>query len=265
MEQPGTGWAPNTELCSRWGNYSGPVQTRALAIATKVIWAATGRRYGLESVTVRPSRPVQSPLYRTYPVGFAGYGFWTLYGINGGDAFQIVDTCGCGASSVTGISSCSCGAMDIAIPDNVSAITSVTVDGVLVPSGSYVLAGGYLTRIDGSAWPYVQNFAIPAGQPGTWSITYQQGSAVPDDIQDAAGLYACQIGAGLSGGTCALPNRVQSITRQGLQIDLIDPGKYLEENRTGYDLVDQILAADNPYGLRQRTRFLSPDMPKFRR
>lgn len=265
VDQPGAGWAPNTALCSKWGTYSPAVQAYALRVASRVIWAATGRQYGLESVTVRPSRPVQSPLYRTYPVGFAGYGYWTLYGINGGEAFQVVNTCGCGSSGVTGVSSCSCGAADISIPDNVASIVSVVIDGVLLDPSAYVLLGGYLTRTDGKGWPFVQDFSFPAGSTGTWSVTYMQGQAVPDDLNDAAGLYACQVGAAATGGSCQLPNRVQSVTRTGLDIQFIDPGDFLQENRTGYSAVDSIIATYNPDGLRQRARISSLDVPQFRR
>lgn len=265
MDQPGTGWAPNPALCSKWSTYSTAAQTYATRVASRVIWAATGRRFGLEQVLVRPSRPVQAPLYRTYPVGFAGYGFWTLFGVNGGAAFQIIGTCGCGPSAITGTSSCSCSGADISIPDEVASIVAVTIDGTVLDPTTYTLSGGYLTRTDGQMWPTVQNFALPLGQVGTWSITYMQGTAVPADLNDAAGMYACQIGAAVTGGSCQLPNRVQSITRQGLDIQYIDPGNYLQENRTGYDLVDSIIATYNPHGLIQRARVLSLDMPQFRR
>lgn len=265
MDQPGTGWAPNTALCARWSTYSATAQAYAQLVAARVLWAATGRRFGLEQVAVRPSRPVNTPLYRTYPVGFAGYGFWTLFGVNGGAAFQVIGTCGCGPEAITGMSTCSCSGASIAIPDEVSSIVSVMVDGVTLDPSAYTLLGGYLTRTDGLVWPNVQNFAVPLGQPGTWAVTYMQGTAVPDDLNDAAGIYACQIGAAVTGGSCQLPNRVQSVTRQGLDIQYIDPGNYLQENRTGYDLVDTVIATYNPHGLTQGARFVSLDMPQFRR
>lgn len=263
MDDPGSGWVPNTALCSRWAGYTTATQAYALRVATRVIWAATGRRFGLTSVTVRPSRPAQLPLYRVYPVGFQGYGFWTLYGDAGG-GYQVINTCGCGDASYP-LGACSCGAADIAIPDNVADVTSVVVDGVTIDPSTYVLAGGYLTRIDGKGWPFVQNFSLPAGSTGTWSITYDQGIAVPDDLQDAAGLYACQVGAAVSGGTCQLPNRVQSVTRSGVEINYVDPGSYLDNGRTGYDMVDSIIVTYNPHGLPQRARFVSPDLPVYRR
>jgi hypothetical protein len=265
MDQPGTGWAPNTALCSRWGSYSTTVQTYALRVATRVLWTATGRQFGLNSVTVRPTRPAQQPLYRTYPAGYQGYGYWTLFGVNGGDAYQIVNTCGCGSTGGTGVSACSCGGADISIPDDVNSITSVVIDGVLLDPSKYVLLGGYLTRTDGLTWPYVQDFSLVAGATGTWSITYLQGIPVPADLNDAAGLYACQVGAAATGGTCQLPNRVQQVTRNGLDITYIDPGNYLENNRTGYDAVDMIINSYNPHGLTQRPRVLSLDTPQFRR
>ncbi len=107
-----------------------------------MLWTATGRQFGLNPVTVRPSRPALQPLYRTYPTGYQGYGYWTLFGVNGGDAFQIVNTCGCGSTGGTGVSACSCGGADISIPDDVNSITSVTIDGVLLDSPDLPAQGG---------------------------------------------------------------------------------------------------------------------------
>jgi hypothetical protein len=265
MDQPGTGWTPSTGLCSRWNSYSATVQAYALRVATRVLWAATGRRFGLTSVTVRPTRPAQQPLYRTYPAGYQGYGYWTLFGVNGGNAYQIVNTCGCGSTGGTVLNACACGGADISIPDDVDSISSVVIDGVLLDPSKYILLGGYLTRTDGLAWPYVQDFSLVPPATGTWSVTYNQGIPVPADLNDAAGLYACQVGAAATGGSCQLPNRVQHITRTGLEIQYIDPGNYLDNNRTGYDAVDSVIVTYNPKGLTQRPRFVSLDTPQFRR
>jgi hypothetical protein len=258
MDQPCAGWTPNTALCSKWGTFSAPIQQYALRVATRVIWAATGRQFGLCAETVRPCWSPQAPLYQAYPVGYYGEGYWTLLGTSGGGV-QLIGASGCACSSA-----CQCSPPSIALPPVVDSITSVVIDGVVLDPSKYRLAAGYLIRMDGLSWPTQQDLAAAAGAVNTWSVTYQRGQAVPDDLQDAAGMYACQVGAAASGGSCQLPNRVQSVTRQGVDITYVNETDYLDHNRTGYDAVDSIIATYNPHGLQQRPRVLSPDMPIYR-
>lgn len=253
-----TGWAPNTGLCSKWGSYSAPVQAYALRIATRVIWAATGRQFGTCPRTVRPCWSPQAPLYQAYPVGYYGEGYWTLLGTSAGGV-QLIGASGCACSSA-----CQCSPPQIALPPVVQSVTSVVIDGVALDPSAYQLQAGYLVRMDGLSWPTQQDLSKPAGQANTWSVTFQQGDPVPDTLNDAAGLYACQIGAALTGGSCQLPNRVQSVTRQGVDITYVNDADYLKEGRTGYDLVDSIIATYNPKALPQRPRVLSPDLPIYR-
>jgi hypothetical protein len=258
MDAPCAGWTPNTALCSKWSTYSAAVQAHALRVATRVLWAATGRRFGLCAVTVRPCWAPQAPLYQAYPVGYYGEGYWTLLGAAGGGV-QLIGGSGCACSSA-----CQCSPPQIALPPVADSVTEVRIDGAVLDPSAYRLTAGYLIRMDGLNWPTQQNLAAPAGAANTWSVTYNQGEAVPDDLQDAAGLYACQVGAALTGGSCQLPNRVQSVTRQGVTIEYLNADDYLDKNRTGYDLVDSIISTYNPHGLQQRPRLLSPDMPIFR-
>lgn len=257
-DQPCAGWVPNIALCSKWSTYSPTTQAYALRVATRVLWAATGRRFGLCSRTVRPCYAPQAPLYATYPVGYYGEGYWTLLGTSGGSV-DLIGASGCACSSA-----CQCRPPQIALPPHVKAVTQVVIDGVVFDPANYQLQGGYLVRMDGKSWPTQQNLGAVLGGENTWSVTWTEGEDVPDDLQDAAGIYACQIGAALTGGTCQLPNRVQSITRQGATIDYVNADDYLEKGRTGYDLVDSVINTYNPGGLLQRPRFLSPDLPIYR-
>lgn len=258
MDQPCSGWAPNHALCGAWSGFTLPVQTYADRVATRVIWAASGRQFGLCTVTVRPCWVNQVPVYQTYPVGTYGEGYWSLIGLPG--SVQVFPGAQCACSG-----GCLCRPPQIALPGPVAAVTQVTIDGVVLGAGAYRVDNEtYLVRQDGGVWPQAQNLSAVDGSAGTWHVTYQQGQAVPDDLQDAAGLYACQLGMALTGGSCQLPNRVQQITRAGVTIDYVDTGDYLKEGRTGYDQVDTILHSYNPYGLTQRPRVVSPDLPTYR-
>ena len=120
-----------------------------------------------------------------------------------------------------------------------------------------------LWRQDGEGWP-AQDLSLPAGDPGTWSVSYLRGVPVPALLNDAAGAYACEIAKGRTGGTCQLPSRVASITRQGVDVQFVTTEDYLDKGRTGYAEVDQVIMALNPGGLTRAPRVLTPDSPIFR-
>jgi hypothetical protein len=257
-DEPCAGWSPNHDLCPDWGGFTPTTQAYADRVATRVIWAATGRQFGLCTTTVRPCWMPQEPLYQTFPVGYYGEGYWALNGVPGGVVVFAVGGCACATA-------CGCTPPQIALPGPIDSITSVVIDGVVLDPSKYrVDLGSYLVRTDGLAWPTTQNLGAAPGLPNTWQVTYQLGIAVPASLQDAAGLYACEIGRGITGGSCQLPNRVRSITRQGVEINYVNEDDYLTKGRTGYDAVDSIISSYNPHGLTQRPRVKSPDLPQYR-
>lgn len=259
MDQPCSGWAPNHALCAAWSGFSVATQAYADRVATRVVWAATGRQFGLCTVTVRPCWSPQLPAYQTYPVGSYGEGYWSLMGTVGGGV-QVFPGALCACAG-----SCLCEPPQIALPGPVASVTEVAINGVVLGAGAYRVDNGtYLVRQDGQAWPQTQDLSAIDGAANTWHVSYQQGQAVPDELQDAAGLYACEVGRALTGGSCQLPNRVRQVTRAGVTIDYVNTDDYLVNGRTGYDQVDMILHSFNPYGLTQRPRVVSPDMPRFR-
>lgn len=256
-ERPCTGWTPTIGLCPDWdtAGHSDATKAYALRFATYVLWAATGRRFGLCPVTVRPCRPVAPPLYVTFPA-------WQLWdtdvpggGIAGPDALAPPGACCSG--------SCHCTPPQIALPGPVGAVTNVTLDGVTLDPAAYRLVGNLLVRQDGEIWPASQDLAAPAGEDNTWSVTYTRGEAVPDSANDAAGIYACELAKARTGGDCRLPGRVQSISRQGVDIEYVDTSDYLAKGWTGLPEVDQLIVTINPYGLKARPRVVSLDLPAF--
>jgi hypothetical protein len=63
---------------------------------------------------------------------------------------------------------------------------------------------------------------------------------------------------------CTLPQRVTSISRQGMSMTLLDPQDFLDKGRTGIYQVDLFLTTINPDGARLRSRVFSPDTPRAR-
>lgn len=211
--------------------------------ATAILFHLSGRRYAGEcSATVRPSRRATGDRPRYYS------DWLTLDGACRG-VRNLNDPC-CGSVQAVTLGS-----------TPVTAITAVVIDGVTLDPGAYRLDGDrQLVRQDGGAWPACQDLDLPNGQPGTWSVAFTYGT-----VPDQAGLIACaelsrQIGLAISQNEkCRLPQRVQTITRQGVSMTLLDPQDFLDHGRTGIYLVDLWLKAVNPDGSRRRARVMSPD------
>lgn len=244
--------------CAAWSGYAPADQAWAVQLASFVLWAATGRQYGGCPVTVRPCWQRKAPLYQTWNVGLWGEGFWGLRGNVDGGVQLLGGPCAC-------TDGCGCRPDQLLLPGAVQSVTSVVVDGTALDPTQYELQGSWLVRANGLQWPATQDLSLPAGAVGTWSVTYVEGEPVPAVLLDAAGTYACELAKGrTSGSGCLLPRRVQSVTRQGVDIQFVDTADYLEQGLTGVEQVDLVIRMLNPHGLRRPPRVLSPDLPQYR-
>jgi hypothetical protein len=103
--------------------------------------------------------------------------------------------------------------------------------------------------------------------PGTRDITvdYTYGSPPPLDIQRAINQLAQQfaLAEACDWDNCKLPERVTSVTREGISYTLIDPQDFLENGRTGLYFVDLVIKTY--VGTKARSRVSSPEIPPPRR
>lgn len=254
-EGPCSGWAPDTSTCTGWADVPPTVQTYATEFAKVVLWAATGRRYGLCNRVVRPCAAPEPVLYRTYPVDR----YWSLWSPPGSGGVLPMEVSGCGCTV-----GCGCEPSQVTLPGPVDSVTEVRVDGAVVAPSGYRLDGDILVRLKPDAWPLQQDLGLAVTEVGTWQVTYVQGVAVPVVLNNAAGVYACEVAKARQGGTCQLPSRITSISRQGVDVQLLSTEDYLDKGLTGFEQVDQVIRALNPDGLRARPRVLSPDLPTMR-
>ena len=254
------GWTVETCGCGTcWDGYQPAVQARAETLAATVMWAATGRRYGPCEVTVLPCNPRRElPLYQAFsvvdPLG--------IDSVSGGFAGPVLDDgTWFNRCSVLG---CSCRARcEVPLDGPVAEIVEVTIDGEVVPPAAYqVHDRTILVRIDGDCWPVCQTYGTEI--PG-FAVTYARGLEIPPAVQAGFELLACEYAKACVGGVCALPPRLASLSRQGVEVTVAEvptePGGLV---RTGIKTVDDIIAADNPYGLAAPAEVLSPDQPRFR-
>ena len=97
-------------------------------------------------------------------------------------------------------------------------------------------------------------------------MTFSPGEVLPRIGQIAAGELACEFAkACLSQGDCRLPQQLQTLTRNGVQVEVMDPALILDNGLTGFPNVDLFIKAVNPARRASRPRVLSPDLPRDRR
>lgn len=247
------GWSVTTCTCSGkcFDKFSPITRDRVEALATHFMWAATGRRYGLCETTVQLCNPpAQDDLYQSYGEYGPGTGPYPA----GGHWHN--QTCG-GACRCT--SRC-----EVSLPAPVYSIVAVTVDGDVVSPAAYeVHDRRLLVRTDGACWPTCSTYATT---PPGFQVTYLRGQPIPTAVQHATEGLACQLAKACEGGDCVLPPRVQSITRQGVSIDVAteEATSVGGRLRAGVAWIDQIIEADNPHGLAARPQVLSLDLPEPR-
>lgn len=230
----------------------------AISAAQSVLWARTGRRLGVCTVTER------------YALAYSGGG--------------------CGVPYMTddriwhngGRTGAQCCAIDLE-QEPVQSIVEVKVDDVGIDASGYRLEGGRLVRSGELCWP-----AQDAGcVEGRIEVTYRWGvpltapvyadpEASPDPIVAVAGsalsgLAAAAMGEvaleylnAMCGKPCRLPSSVVSVTRQGVTTQLADPIELRKSGLLGLPIADALIATVNPHRLTHRSRVYSPDMAAVR-
>lgn len=262
-----TGEAASGGPCSDWPvdwsvcdltSISPAVTGAALTAATEVLYALSGRRFGVCQLTIRPCR--QDCFGDVWGWGTMGAGAWWQWGMWPRPLFYqgVWYNITCGQC----ISGCSCQYISEArLPSPVQTVTQVKVDGVVLSPTAYrVDDWRKLVRTDGNVWPICQDLSKDDTQVGTWSVTVQFGEDVPKLGQLALGELACQFAKLLSDDeTCTLPKPVQSLTRQGVQMNFLDPNQIFADGRIGLYLCDLFLTTENPYHLPMRSRVYDVD------
>lgn len=242
-------WDVDSGCCATWDDYPPETQTAAIEYASLVLWAATGRRFGLCEITVRPCGRVKGTSMP--PWGWGSFwlgGVW--YPFIGEDG--LWRNCGCHGF-------CNCRPQcEAYLPGPVDSVTEVLVDGVVVDPSQYeVQDHSWLVRTEGDCWPHCPDLSIGEA----FEVTYVRGQAVPSPLLNAAGTLACEFAKACAGEPCRLPGRLAVIARQGVTASFVDVDRLFDRGMTGLVEVDQVVAALNPTRLHARPRVMSPDRP----
>lgn len=159
-----------------------------------------------------------------------------------------------------GTRSCHCEALEgLTLPGPVAGVVEVLVDGLVVDPTAYrVTNRRYLLRVDGDSWPICQDLTAEPTEDNTFEVTYLRGVAVPQGGQVAAGILANQFALAASNdAACQLPKRIQTVTRQGVTVAMIDSFDNVNQGFTGIWLIDawvqSVISPPKP------SRVMSPD------
>lgn len=210
--------------------------TEALEFASYVLWSLSGRSYSPANVTTEAydTRQALSAGTRVYPVFMGGRPYNTT-------ACSKCACSGCGVFHRTRLRG---------YP--VRTVIDVWVDGCLLSPHDYVLLDNSVLGL--------MNGAVCGAQ--CLVVKYVWGSGVPPGGKNAAAKLAQELLESARGGDCSLPERVTSVSRQGMSWTLLDPQDFLSEGRTGVYEIDLMLASLNPAKALARPRVFSPDLPR---
>jgi hypothetical protein len=93
-------------------------------------------------------------------------------------------------------------------------------------------------------------------------VTYQFASTITPGARQALLAYAREFFLlAIGSDECGLPQRVTSIDREGLGIQLLTPADVLDKGRTGIQAVDDWLAKANPKQTARPSQVFTPDAP----
>lgn len=245
------GWTiPDPICCPEWATLDLAVQSSARDYAALILWAATGRQFGLCEITVRPCGMKRCD---DGTVDFFGYdqsgGTWVPYVWNG-----TWYNCSCAGM-------CCCDPRcQIRLMGRVDSVVEVLLGGIAVDPATYrVDDNHWLVRTAGECWPYCADMDTDDGD-NVLEVTYVRGMAPPPALLRAASTLACEWGKACIGGECRLSNRVTSVARQGIAIEMADPNTVLEDGLTGLWEVDSVILALNPNRRKERGRIWAPEM-----
>ena len=220
--------------CDTAPQATAPQLARALQIAREILWARTGYRLGLGTITERYQVPAGQ---QGCPIPYLGRdGLWDQ-GIPGGAPIVLLQ-------------------------QPVHDIVSVAEDGATIDPTGYRLEGARLYRL-GTSWA-----ASVTDQAPRVTVTYRFG--IPLDVSTSLGAMAAaalgevatEVHNALCGQKCRLPSRALTVTRQGVTVGMANPSEQLEADLLGLPLADTLIQTVNPNRARARSRVYSPDMAR---
>lgn len=231
--------------------------TDSITFATALLFRLSGRQFPGECT--RTIWPCRGDNCGCCAATFGGSWWWMF---NNYPAWPVPNGSGNGFINV-GRCNQQCRLERVKLPGTINQIDEVWVDGVLLPPTAYKIeAYRWLVRIDGENWPCHNDLTGEPGDPGVWTITYSYGKPVPADGRIAARMFACELAKARCGADNCLPQRLKTISRQGVEMAFADPLEFIDKGEVGIYEVDMWLNSVNPSKLKRRSRVHRPDRPR---
>lgn len=222
----------------------------AARVASYLLWAMTGRKYaGETTVTERYTCVLRNnrmgPSTKTSsPVLFGG----DVYNIPSGDYDEYSELTSDGMSPESRIR---LRGRPVTKIHTIRNRTGQIID----PSNYYMVDHSTIHIKAGTPWT-----------PCNTEITYSYGTPVPIAGKMAARKLAIEFCRLWNGDEmCELPQRVTSVSRQGVSYTILDNQEFIDELRTGLYEIDLFLKTVNPDNARRKSKVFSPDQPRARR
>lgn len=119
---------------------------------------------------------------------------------------------------------------------------------------AYSVVGQYVRLVSAPDWC--------VGGKSEVEVVYSYGSRPPQIVESAVDVLASELEKAVRDpDACRLPDRVTSMTRQGVSWTLMDPMDILDKGRTGIYEIDLAIAALIGSKAKRRARVSSPEMP----
>jgi hypothetical protein len=222
----------------------------ACQVASNILWAMSGRKYnGSTTVTERYITAIDAFRYQ----GASAKNFFP-YMIHGSVYNLPAEDWNDSAYQSDGTSSLSRLRLRGQPVQEVHMMRSLYNGQIISPDSYYIAEHSTLIAYNGTPWP-----------PGNVEVTYTYGAKVPTAGRMAAKTFAIELIRLWSGDDCALPDRVTSVSRQGVSYTILDNQDFLENMRIGIYEIDLFLKTANPSKALAPSKVFSPDMPKARR
>ncbi|MGH1490560.1 MAG: hypothetical protein ACRBK7_14415 [Acidimicrobiales bacterium] len=274
-EGPCQDWTTEAEAVARCNNTTLTTEawTFGIALASVVLWNATGRRYGVCRRTVRPCYS-GTHHHGFGPTGAARARQRTIDALTSTAAGYDID-------DAPIVWPCSCGPDMLTLPGPIEAVESILYAGQTLPTTAYrIRTAGHrartaLLRLDGDTWWCCNDLdadptvaATDQGCPA-WQVTYWQGRQLPDLARNVASILAEELAKSFCGEACdqKLHSNLVQISRRGVTKQY-DPKAVKGTDgltRTGLTPVDAWIAAVNPNGRTRQSAIIRADDPENRR
>lgn len=222
----------------------------ACQMASNILWAMSGRKYsGIVTVSERYITSIDSFRYagasaKNFSPQLASGQVYNVPSEDFNDSAYQSD----GTSSISRIRLRGKPVQEIHL------VRSMYNGLIIDPDTYYIAEHSTLVAYKGTPWP-----------PGNLEVTYTFGIRAPTAGRQAARLFAIELVKLWEGDDCALPDRVTSVSRQGVSYTILDNQDFLENMRTGIYAIDLFIKTANPAKALAPPKIFSPDIPRPRR